>query len=57
MFPFFFIDHKEHPLYVTQRYDRKVGKDVMRIHQQDFCQAQGVISEHKINMKLTADQL
>lgn len=47
----FVIDHKEHPLYITERYDRKIGKDVKRLHQQDFCQAQGVVSEFKYEAK------
>jgi serine/threonine-protein kinase HipA len=45
------IDHEEHPLYITERYDRKLGKEVKRIHQQDFCQAQGLVSEYKYEAK------
>lgn len=38
-----------HPLFVIERYDRFVDeKDIIhRIHQQDFCQAQGFVSENK----------
>lgn len=38
-----------HPLFVIDRYDRFIDeqKKIHRIHQQDFCQAQGVISENK----------
>lgn len=37
------------PLFVIDRYDRFIDSEgiVHRIHQQDFCQAQGLISEHK----------
>jgi serine/threonine-protein kinase HipA len=38
-----------HPLFVIERYDRlktHEGK-IRRIHQQDFCQAQGIVSENK----------
>ena len=45
------FDHKKHPLYITERYDRKIEKFVKRIHQQDFCQAQGVVSEQKYEAK------
>lgn len=47
----FVIDDEEHPLYVTERYDREIGENVVRIHQQDFCQAQGVVSEYKYEAK------
>ena len=47
----FVLDHKKHPLYITERYDRKIGKHVKRIHQQDFCQAQGIVSEQKYEVK------
>ncbi|MFT6632386.1 MAG: serine/threonine-protein kinase HipA [Bacteriovoracaceae bacterium] len=47
----FILKHKEHPLYVTQRYDREIGTEVKRIHQQDFCQAQGIVSEFKYEAK------
>jgi serine/threonine-protein kinase HipA len=42
-----------HPLFVVERYDRfKDGKGhVHRLHQQDFCQAQGVTSEQKYESK------
>lgn len=45
------LDDKKHPIYVTQRYDRIVGKTISRIHQQDFCQAQGIVSEEKYEAK------
>jgi len=46
------LDHKDHPLYVTERYDREAGnKIVKRLHQQDFCQAQGVVSDNKYEAK------
>ena len=38
----------EHPLFVIERYDRyNEGSETHRIHQQDFCQAQGLTSESK----------
>ncbi|MDP3267959.1 MAG: type II toxin-antitoxin system HipA family toxin [Legionella sp.] len=42
-----------YPLFITERYDRiKDKQDVVhRLHQQDFCQAQGVISETKYEFK------
>jgi serine/threonine-protein kinase HipA len=41
------IDGK-HPLFLVERYDRcKVGKVMKRVHQQDFCQAQGILSSEK----------
>lgn len=45
------LDHEKYPLYITERYDRVVKKNVKRIHQQDFCQAQAVVSEHKYEAK------
>lgn len=45
------LDDERHPLFIIERYDRKIGKDVKRIHQQDFCQAQGFISEEKYEAK------
>lgn len=45
------LDDEKHPLFIIERYDRKVGKSVKRIHQQDFCQAQGFISEQKYEAK------
>ena len=45
------LDHEKHPLYITERYDRTKGQDTKRIHQQDFCQAQGVVSEQKYEAK------
>ena len=42
-----------YPLFVTERYDRIKDKQelVQRLHQQDFCQAQGVVSEAKYEFK------
>ena len=42
-----------HPLFVVNRYDRFLDKkgNVHRIHQQDFCQAQGITSEEKYEAK------
>ncbi|PWU19636.1 MAG: hypothetical protein C5B49_05415 [Bdellovibrio sp.] len=39
----------ELPLFIIERYDRKhvPGQPVRRLHQQDFCQAQGVTSDAK----------
>lgn len=47
------LDGDGHPLFIIERYDRVVSKDqpVHRIHQQDFCQAQGVVSEKKYEAK------
>lgn len=43
----FVIDGK-HPLFLVERYDRRiVGKSLRRIHQQDFCQALGILSSEK----------
>jgi serine/threonine-protein kinase HipA len=44
-----FILKGPHPLFIIERYDRyfKKNKDVRRIHQQDFCQAQGIVSDKK----------
>ncbi len=41
------LDDEKHPLYITQRYDRVKEDVIKRIHQQDFCQALGVVSEDK----------
>lgn len=43
----------DYPLFITERYDRFKDSQnlVHRIHQQDFCQAQGVISEAKYEFK------
>jgi serine/threonine-protein kinase HipA len=51
--PHCFIEKGEHPLYVIERYDRSKDKEgvVHRIHQQDFCQAQGIVSEFKYEAK------
>jgi serine/threonine-protein kinase HipA len=42
-----------HPLFVIDRYDREKDKNgiIHRIHQQDFCQAQGIVSEQKYEAK------
>lgn len=42
-----------HPLFVIERYDREIDdqKKIHRIHQQDFCQAHGVVSEQKYEEK------
>lgn len=42
-----------YPLFVTKRYDRIYDKQgiVHRLHQQDFCQAQGIVSEIKYEFK------
>lgn len=42
-----------HPLFVIARYDRTQDKNgfVHRLHQQDFCQAQGITSEKKYEIK------
>lgn len=45
------LEHEKHPLFIIERYDRKVAKHVKRIHQQDFCQAQGFVSEEKYEAK------
>jgi serine/threonine-protein kinase HipA len=37
-----------HPLFIIERYDRQlVSGSMKRIHQQDFCQALGILSESK----------
>lgn len=42
-----------YPLFITERYDRIKDNEgiVHRLHQQDFCQAQGVVSEAKYEFK------
>lgn len=43
-----FIVEDEVPFYVIERYDRAIIENkVQRIHQQDFCQAAGVLSSQK----------
>jgi serine/threonine-protein kinase HipA len=32
---------------LVERYDRQMGTQVQRMHQEDFCQALGIVSEHK----------
>lgn len=41
------------PLYITKRYDRTEDEQgvIHRLHQQDFCQAQGIVSEAKYEFK------
>lgn len=48
-----FIVNGKYPLYVVERYDRKIDKaqKIHRLHQQDFCQAQGITSEFKYQTK------
>jgi serine/threonine-protein kinase HipA len=43
----------DYPLFITERYDRFKDEQglVHRLHQQDFCQAQGVVSEAKYEFK------
>lgn len=41
------LDDAKHPLFIVKRYDRRLEGSIKRIHQQDFCQAQGFISEQK----------
>lgn len=43
----------KHPLFITERYDRIVEKNAVihRLHQQDFCQAQGIVCENKYEEK------
>lgn len=47
--PDFFIFKSKHPLFVIARYDRIMDAHhkIHRIHQQDFCQAQGILSSSK----------
>jgi serine/threonine-protein kinase HipA len=46
--PNFFIVKHKHPLFVIERYDRTIDQNkIRRIHQQDFCQAQGIMSSSK----------
>lgn len=49
----FVLGDGSHPLFVIERYDRIVDKKgkVRRIHQQDFCQAQGIVSDEKYEAK------
>ena len=47
----FVLDHPDHPLFIIERYDRLECEGVKRIHQQDFCQAQGFVSENKYEAK------
>lgn len=38
--------------YVIERYDRKTdGKKTLRLHQQDFCQAQGILNSQKYEIQ------
>ena len=47
------LDDGKHPLFITERYDRIKNENgtFSRLHQQDFCQAQGVVSEMKYEVK------
>jgi len=46
--PQVFIVGGTHPLFLVERYDRRrVGDSMRRIHQQDFCQALGILSSEK----------
>jgi len=49
----FIVEPPQTPLFVTERYDRKItqNKKIYKIHQQDFCQAQGYVSEFKYEEK------
>jgi len=50
--PNIFILHGKSPLYVIERYDRVESDNlVLRIHQQDFCQALGLGSNQKYESK------
>ncbi len=51
--PACFVLPGRHPLFVIERYDRSQGYNGLthRIHQQDFCQAQGFTSEQKYEDK------
>lgn len=52
--PFCQVIDGDYPLFVIERYDRRIGKtdgSVHRIHQQDLCQAQGISSESKYESK------
>ena len=43
-----FLIEGEYPLYIVERFDRKIVKEnTLRIHQEDFCQAQGLTSRKK----------
>jgi len=48
-----FVHNGKHPLYVVARFDRYTDENglTFRLHQQDFCQAQGVTSEFKYEEK------
>jgi serine/threonine-protein kinase HipA len=45
----FICDTGKYPLFVIERYDRTESETGLfhRLHQQDFCQAQGILSEEK----------
>lgn len=47
------VHNGKYPLFVIDRYDRKKDAQevVHRIHQQDFCQAQGITSDRKYESK------
>jgi len=48
-----YILEGEHPLFITQRYDRRIDENgvVHRLHQQDLCQAHGLVSDEKYEIK------
>ncbi len=47
-----------YPLFVTERYDRIKDKQDMvhRLHQQDFCQANGVVLDALVNIAVALGQ-
>ena len=50
---FFIFTGSNHPLFVIERYDRIIDSNgaVKRIHQQDFCQAMGLMSGSKYEIE------
>ncbi len=49
----FVLEEDNHPLFIVERYDREIDDDrsAHRLHQQDFCQAQGIVSDEKYEGK------
>lgn len=47
------IHNYKQPLYIIKRFDRVLdnNKDLIRLHQEDFCQAMGVLSEQKYEVE------
>lgn len=43
----------KYPLFISERYDRQQNKDqtYFRLHQEDLCQAQGILAQHKYENK------